>query len=507
MAESAAAPAGLPQQEAIFRPALILMAGRLFGFLAAFAIPMVLARLFEPAEFGTYKQIFLIFGTLFVVAQAGMAESLYYFLPSDCERAGTYICNTLLVLATLGVLSLVGLSLYTNELARLLNNPELGSYIPLVGLYLLFMLVAVVLEIVMTVRKQHLYASSAYGISDLSRALCYILPVLLIADLKALMIGAIAFALARLAATILYVTREYRTSLHADPGVLGIHLAYAIPFGAAALIEVIQVNYHLYAVSYYFNAATFAIYAVGCLQIPISDFLMTSTCNVMMINMQEKIKSGAYREVVSIWLDSIRKLALIFFPMVAMLMMLAEPLIVFLFTDTYLESVPIFMVCTLSMLLATFLTDGALRVFGQTHFLILQNIVRLAIVVMFMPWFLEHYHLVGAITVTLLATLVSKALALYRIKQVLGVGLEELLPWRAIVMTLSMAALALIPAVMVITAIEATGFWKLSVGAIVYLAGYHRLVMMIGPMADDEKAMLSRYLNRPINCLRSRISA
>ena len=35
------------------------------------------------AEFGTYKQLFLIYATLFGVAQLGMAESLYYFIPRD----------------------------------------------------------------------------------------------------------------------------------------------------------------------------------------------------------------------------------------------------------------------------------------------------------------------------------------------------------------------------------------------------------------------------------------
>ena len=63
------------------RPALLLVAGRSVGLAASFAIGIVLARLFEPAVFGTYKQFFLIYATLYGVAQLGMAESLYYFVP------------------------------------------------------------------------------------------------------------------------------------------------------------------------------------------------------------------------------------------------------------------------------------------------------------------------------------------------------------------------------------------------------------------------------------------
>ncbi|MGV3592757.1 MAG: hypothetical protein ACO1PZ_13805, partial [Gammaproteobacteria bacterium] len=83
--------------EAIFGPALVLMSGRALGFVAGFVVPLVLARAFGQAEFGTYKQLFLLYGTLFAVAQVGMAESLYYFLPSETERKGNYVVNVLLV--------------------------------------------------------------------------------------------------------------------------------------------------------------------------------------------------------------------------------------------------------------------------------------------------------------------------------------------------------------------------------------------------------------------------
>lgn len=498
MTESVSSTADTSLPEPLFRPALVLMTGRFLGFFAAFAIPMVLARLFEPAEFGTYKQIFLIFGTLFGIAQAGMAESLYYFLPSDPRRGGNYVCNTLLVLGTLGALAFAGLGIYAEEIAQLLNNEDLLGYIPLVGLYLAFMLMAVVLEIVMTVRRQHLYASSAYGLSDLARACCYIVPVLILGDLRALMLGAIAFALARFVAAMMYINREFGTRLRPQKDALKLHLAYAIPFGAAALIEVVQINYHLYAVSYYFDAAVFAIYAVGCLQIPISDFLMTSTCNVMMVNMQEKLKSGDKKAVAAIWLDSVRKLGLIFFPMVVLLLILAERLIIFLFTDTYSESVPIFMVCTLSMLFATLLTDGALRVHGQTTFLIFQNIVRLAIVVIFMPWFLEAYHLIGAIAVTLLATAVSKFIALYRLKRVMDINFRALLPWASLIATLMLACLAAIPAMLISAFLTVNDLVLLALSAMAYALTYYRLILWFGPMDSEEKAMLSNHIMQPI---------
>src|SRR5690554_3593001 len=97
--------------EALFRPALILMSGRFLGFAVAFLIPMVLARLFTQSEFGAYKQLFLVYGTLFAIAQLGVAESLYYFMPSSGKNSARYISNTLIVLGVLGLVSLAALVL------------------------------------------------------------------------------------------------------------------------------------------------------------------------------------------------------------------------------------------------------------------------------------------------------------------------------------------------------------------------------------------------------------
>ena len=80
-------------------PATLLVGGRAIGLAASFAIGIVLARVFDPADFGTYKQFFLVFATLYGIAQLGMAESLYYFVPRNAGATGRYVCNAMVTLA------------------------------------------------------------------------------------------------------------------------------------------------------------------------------------------------------------------------------------------------------------------------------------------------------------------------------------------------------------------------------------------------------------------------
>lgn len=488
--------------EALFRPALVLMTGRLIGFVIAFAIPMVLARVFDQTEFGTYKQLFLIFGTLFGIAQLGMAESLYYFLPSRAECAGRFVFNTLVVAAILGFCSLVGLWLFRNELAAFMNNPTLAELILPVGLYLMFMLMAVVLEIVMTIRKQFTAASSAYALSDMARAIFYLGPVLLVADLRALMLGAVTFALARLLVTLVYVRRELGSGLRPDREALVEQAGYALPFGIAGIIEIAQGTFHLYAVSYAFDTATFAIYAVGCLQIPLADYLMTSTGNVLMVNLRERLLTGDLEGAVEVWLDANRKLAMIFFPMVAGLLVMAHPFIVLLFTDSYEASVPIFMVWTLSMVMGSLLTDSALRVFALTRFLIVQNLISLTVVILFLQWFMTRYGPIGAVLVTLLAGALVKILALERTRRALGVGLARLLPWKALAVSATLAAVSALPAWWITHSLNAPALVLLTLAGPVFVLTYYILLRWLGPLQPDEREQLGQWVQRPFLWLR-----
>lgn len=478
----------------LFRPALILMSGRLVGFVVAFAIPLVLARVFTQEDFGSYKQLFLVFATLFGIAQAGMAESLYYFLPYESRNAGAYVCNTLLVLLGVGGLAAVALWSSQHQVAQLLNNPSLAEYVPLIAGYLFLMLMAVVMEIIMTVRRQHVAASSSYAVTDIARAILSVLPVLWFADLYGLLWGTLAFALLRCAAALVYVAREFGGSLRPQLSALRLQLAYAIPFGIAGLIEILQVNFHLYAVSYTFDAATFAIYAVGCLQIPLVDFLMTSTSNVMMVNMREKLREGDSTAVLSIWCDSVRKLSFIFFPLVGLLLLVADDLIVLLFTASYRGSVPVFMLWTLSMLFFAVLTDGALRVFADTRFMILQNLLRLGLIVALIQGFLQRFDLLGAILVTLLATAVTKLFALWRLRHLLKVPFAQVLPWKDLGGVLLLAALAMLPALLPQLLSMAPVLLRLVLSGALYTLAYGLLLLHAGPLHADEKAMCKAQL-------------
>ena len=475
------------QAAEITRPAALLVTGRVVGLVASFAIGILLARMFAPATFGTYKQFFLVYGTLYGLAQLGMAESLYYFVPRNTSRTPRYVCNALLTLAAIGLVCLAGLYGWRTQIAARLSNAALADYMALAGLFLTFMLMSTVLEIVMVSRKKHLMAAVTYACSDIVRTLFFIVPAFAFLSLRAVFIGATAFAALRVVLVVVAIWRQYGREFRVDAALWREQLAYALPFALAVGVEVIQQNYHQYVVASRFDAATFAIYAVGCLQIPLVDMIMTSTVNVMMVKMAEDASHG--EATVALWHETICRLAFLMVPLSVFLFVVARELILTLYTTTYAASIPIFMVWALTILPSIFAVNAVLRVFAETRFLLVMNLLRLAMVAALIGWFLSAFGMSGAVLVTLVSTLLVNIVGVGRIAHLLHVPLAAALPWGRLAGIFARAGMAAVPVLwitreMTLQPMIALGVSGAAYGVVYFGSSYLMVRLKADPNAD-----------------------
>jgi O-antigen/teichoic acid export membrane protein len=341
-----------------------------------------------------------------------------------------------------------------------------------------------------------LWASASYALSDLARAAAFLLPVLLFRDLEWLLKGAVAVAVLRVVITLFYFRREFRARFTPDRVLLKNQLAYAMPFAAAVVVEIAQASLPQYAVSYLFDPATFAIFAVGCLQIPLVEFAASPTSDVMMVKMQQQLAEGRKQAVLAIWRDTTRKLALLFFPLAVFSMVAAGPIIILLFTEKYAASIPIFMAWSAMTLFSTFQVDGVMRVFAQTRFLLALNVMRLVIIAGLLKWSLSEFHLVGPVLVILLATVAFKAAALVRMKKLLRISLGQVLPWGGLAAALGVAAGAAGAALAVHSLLHVATFPLLFAMGIAYTVTYAALVWHFGLLESSEKLALAAWVRK-----------
>jgi O-antigen/teichoic acid export membrane protein len=480
----------------MLKPALLIIAGRGAGFIAAFVTPLILVRVFDLDTFGTYKQWFLLYFTLLTITQIGMSESLLYFLPRAGAAAGRYVMNSVLFLGLVGAVAGLLLTLSSGTIAGWMNNPALEPLIPLLGVFLLLMQTSIGLETVMTARSSYRSAAIAYAVTDVSRAFLLIAPLLLVPSLRSLLYGAVVFGALRLAYTIRYFSREFGADFLPDAACLGRQLAYALPFALAVVASIVQENLHQYVVSGLFDAPTFALYAVGCLQIPVVDLVTTTVGNVMMVGMTNAIHDGRETQVIDLWNHTVRRLALVFFPLACLLMITARDLIVTLFTENYLASVPIFMVSLTAIVFAAIPIDGLLRVYAKTRTLLAINLLRVTIIALLIHWSITTFGLVGAMFVTMLALALGKAIGIFSAASLWRIGIGHVLPWRVLGLIAVLSITAGLPALAVAYGLQANPFVRILIVGTVYVSGYVGMAIGLGLLSAQERAALSAVWGR-----------
>jgi O-antigen/teichoic acid export membrane protein len=396
-----------------------LVLARLFGAAITFCIPLVLARALPLEDYGTYKQLFLIAVTLYQVLPFGMAQSLYFFIPrSDEPRA--FVAHALGFLTLAGAVGGTLVFTLSGSLASWFSSPGLSEHAGLLALYTACLIAASPLEISLTSQGRTRDAAFIYITSDLLRAAAMVVPILLGFGLRGAMLATTAFAAARLLATWVTLGVGTRGALFDRPR-LSRQLAYALPFGAAMVLNAPQQFAHQYAVSAVVPPELFAIYAVGCFQLPLVDLLYTPASEVLMVRIGELERQQRLKESVLAFREAAGRLAYVFLPMAAFLFVAAPEFIAALFGPRFLDAVPLFRVSVAAVALATLPMDGALRARNQTRYLFFSYLVKALITVPLVWVGVTRFGMMGGILSWAGAELVGKGTLFARLPVALDI--------------------------------------------------------------------------------------
>jgi O-antigen/teichoic acid export membrane protein len=115
-----------------------------------------------------------------------------------------------------------------------------------------------------------------------------------------------------------------------------------LPFGFSALLYIVLGDLHNYFVSYRFGPAAFALYSIGCFSLPFVGIIGESVGPVLISRVSELQNRRRLKRSLLSPRRGMRKLAAIYFPLYALLMVVGREFIAFLFTSQYLASWPIF---------------------------------------------------------------------------------------------------------------------------------------------------------------------
>jgi O-antigen/teichoic acid export membrane protein len=399
-----------------------------FGFL--FVIPLVLARVFSLEEFGTYKQLFLIHETLWMSLGFGLSASLYYFIPQYPNEWRVYVYQTLFLLGCVGIAGVGGLVLLKSQVASLLNSPDIEPYLPYLAVYTGTSLLTTNLECMMVILKQSRLVASTIVLSDFIRAFLMIGAAIWTHSMLVLILAALGWMICRLIMLLFYL-RTLGMSWWIRPQLVRVReqLRYSTPLGLADIAGALADRLHQYVVSYAFNPAAFAIYAVGCFYIPVIDIVFGSIIEVTLVRLSELQKNGQNQESLKVIGDSVAKVCLILLPLYVWLMVNARNVMVLLFTERFEASVDIFKVFLTTVLLFAFQLDYVQKAFADTRFGFFVYLLRLLLTGILLALLVAPFGLLGAVVAFVVALGIMRVLVILRAAFLLRVTLVQLLPW------------------------------------------------------------------------------
>ncbi|MDQ4120858.1 MAG: oligosaccharide flippase family protein [Acidobacteriota bacterium] len=416
-----------PASSLTAQAAWILIA-KVTSFALAIAVPLLLARKLDQTEFGLYKQVFLVIATANALLPFGFGMSAYYFLPRESERRGAVVLNILIFNAVVGLAAAAALFFFPNSLVWLFGDALMAGFAPALGLAVWLWIFSAFLETLVIANNEARLAMVFIVFSQLSKAVFFLSAAVLFGTVSSLIWAAVLQAALQTVILFVYAKRRFPELFRIfDFGLLKRQFAYTLPFGLSGWLHTGQTDAHNYFVSRRFTPADFAVYSVGCFELPLVGILAESVSSVLIPLMSRLSALEDKREIVETSSRVTRKLALIYFPLYAFLFVTADAFITTLFTATYQSSVPIFRINLTLLPFAILVLDPITRAYKEIGYFLLR--LRLALFALMVPalWYATtNFGLLETSAVVVTFTVIERFLATIKIARTMNFQTKDL---------------------------------------------------------------------------------
>jgi len=486
----------MKKNESLTKKTFVLTLGRTVGLVINILIPISLVRILSVSDFGTYKLIGTVTLFLTAVAPLGIVQSLYYFIPTNREHPDAVVNNTLLfLLASGGACALAGFVLHHANLLWFTRGFTPALFLATLLIFLTSLLNSIAPPYLIS-NNQTTAGAKYLALNDIVGATLIMVFAFWGRSISWVLAGWALAGLVMLVVTMSYFRRYM--SLRIAKGLMKEQLNYALPFGLANIASMSQFYLHQFVISAFFTSAMFAIYSVGTFQLPLVRIWYSSVADIILVRITELRAKGDVAGVLSVWLNSVRKLALVFIPAMALMLIVSRDFITTVFTVQYTESIPIFIISLGQYLTYIVNCHSVLRAFDETKYILRINLVMLAITTIMLAGFVHFFGVVGAAVATTLAAYTSNGLMLVKIASILSIRVCQLFPWQDLwkiaILSIGSALIALLvayPFPLAVLRLIVAGI----VFSVAYLAG---LWVIPGLLSREEQSTLRLLIHKMV---------
>ena len=507
-----------------------ILFAKVLGFALNTMLPLLVVRYLSQDNVGVYRQAFLVASNAVLVLPLGFSMSAYYFLNRDPEKRPAAVFNILIFNFAMGAAAFFVLLFFPQLLGAAFQSTELTRLAPAVGTLIWLWIFSGFLETAALALQEARLAAAFIILSQLFKTGLMIAAVLVLHTVDSLIYATIVLFAVQSSVLVWYLHRKFpRFWRRFEWTFFRTQMAYSLPFGFSVLLYVGQTDIHNYFVSHSFSAADFAIYSVGCFQLPLIAMLYESVGAVMIPRMSQMQDEDKKREMLELTVNATQKLAFFYFPLFAFLMIVAGEFITTLFTKDYSASVSIFRVNLFALPLFSLVVDPITRAYPSAGKFLLKVRVVICVVLFAIFWYgLGRFGLIEMISIVVAAILFEKLMSAWISVRKLEAKLDDFALLKPIgkIAIAAAAAAAVLFCVYAVAgdgmmaacvsiserALSAVGFGKgaeffggsifLGICFAVFAACYLPAALLIGVVAPEDKdkfvRLMRRLLRRPV---------
>ncbi len=444
--------------------ALLLASGKLLTAISTLLATATLTRLLPVEEYGTHRQVLLVFAMVSPVLMMGVPKALYYFLPGETARPRGVLLDNLAVLTLGGVLFGLGIALGLGDLvADRFDNPAVSPLLWLLIPYALFFFpqqaISACLMAVDKVRKLVLYNVA----SRLLLVLTVIAAALISPTARATVTANALWAAVVGIPAIVLMLRAVGPGGRPSQEGMATQLRFGIPLGLASLLGVLSLQFDKFIVSSMCSTEDFAIYVTGAMEVPLIDIVTGAITAVVIPQLTVFYKTDRLDQIVSLWQRAMNKALLILTPVMFVVLLLGDELMTVVFSARYTDSSVPLRIYALMLPLRSAVYGSVLMATDNTRYVTLSALVGLVVNVALSWLMVWMFGANGAAWATCIAVYAVAGTLLFPMARVLKTTPRALVDWRHVGTSLLAAGLPAAPVFAVGYALDAPDLVRLVV--------------------------------------------
>ena len=398
----------------MFRQSIYIFSSKMIGYAFRLALPMVLARLLTKADFGGYRQFFLMEVLFTSMLQLGINQALYYYIPRDEKNAGAYFLNSLALNTGIFAVAFTVIGFSAGFWAKQLNMPLLTDYFWQLAGETLLLTLAVTADCYL-VARQFPKASAVFEIEGQLLASVFTL----FAAWRLGTLGAIFTGLV-LARFVQFVTMLgwIQLRLHGFRAERYWHdvwpqVKYGAVLGLGGILITQLARLSDLMVSRYQGVEGYAVFSAGCTDIRILTFYSQALAVVSLGRFAQMEKDKDWAGIHATWNRILTSMYCATLPVVVGLVLFAKPLILFMFSAKYVDAVPIFRLSAILQIQLIWNASLVLRAMGRNDVTVYAHAAHLAVAPFLYKFALDHWGLQGMMLTSIAVQVNVKLLSVY----------------------------------------------------------------------------------------------